>query len=254
MRRTTRTARPGKVISLDPQTPVSDPSDAPQRDAAAHRRDLAATARDAAALQRDVSLLGSPVTAGVQALIRAAAVDREAAARDREAAAADRSSAALDRARAARDDLTGAWRREAGLDLLTAEMNRAERAGSNLIVGYLDVAGLKSINDAFGHPAGDAALVGLVQTLHRHLRSYDSVIRMGGDEFVCILPDATTSAVDRRLDDIRQELRQFEPPITLRVGLASRQRDDTAAALLARADDALLASRGLPRALQPLTK
>jgi diguanylate cyclase (GGDEF)-like protein len=232
-------------------------------------RDQAAAARDASASHRDRivvhalhdflavrELPGLEESVGarnwpamVQHLLQTAASDRQRAADDRAAAAEDRRVAARDRAYASRDDLTGAWRRDAGLRVLNAEMNRAERSGSSLVIGYLDIAGFKAINDAYGHSVGDRTLADVVGTLHVQLRSYDSVIRMGGDEFVCILPETPLSAARRRLEQLRQKLRALEPPITVRVGLASMEPEDTGLMLLARADDALLAARGLPPAM-----
>jgi diguanylate cyclase (GGDEF)-like protein len=243
------------------------------RETAAEVRDRVAATRDARALHNDrliASALDALLSGGgppdlkdsiaaadwpavVHHLMRAAAADRQQAAGDRRAAAEDRHAAARDREFASRDDLTGAWRRDAGLRVLTAEMDRSRRSGLSLVVGYLDVAGLKAINDAYGHPAGDRTLVALVQTLRVQMRSYDSVIRMGGDEFVCILPETPLMAARRRLEQLRQRLSNFEPPITVRVGLADLRDDDTPLTLLARADDALLASRGLPPAMQLVT-
>jgi diguanylate cyclase (GGDEF)-like protein len=260
---------PTKVVDLtvlSSRDPAARENAAKERDRAAAERELGASHRDRllgdlldkypeagapSGLEESVGARNWPAI--VHHMLKTAAADRHQAASDRKAAAEDRHAAERDRAFASRDDLTGAWRRDAGLRMLTAEMNRAVRTGSSLVVGYLDVAGFKAINDAYGHPTGDKTLASLVRTLRVQLRSYDSVIRMGGDEFVCVLPETPLSAANRRFEQLQDELRRFEPPITVRVGFASLEDDDTAWTLLSRADDALLATRGLPRAMRLVT-
>ena len=147
----------------------------------------------------------SPI--GIEILLRAAgdrkraaaaraqaAIQREAAARDRERAAEDRRLAARDRAAAAgelalegADYLTGALRRRVGLAAIQRELDRTSRTGERLVVAFVDVDGLKAINDKRGHAAGDDRLRAVAQAIMQHLRSYDVIVRFGGDEFVCSL-------------------------------------------------------------------
>ncbi len=87
---------------------------------------------------------------------RAAARDRQQAARERDQAAADREALVIELERAAIDALTGARTRTAGLSELDHELERARRTANSLVVAYIDVVGLKAINDARGHAAGDA--------------------------------------------------------------------------------------------------
>ena len=88
----------------------------------------------------------------------AAAHDRELAAEDREQAAHDRSVAADELAAEGIDDLTGAMLRRVGLGAIQREMDRTQRSGEGLVVAYVDVDGLKAVNDTAGHMAGDALL------------------------------------------------------------------------------------------------
>ena len=132
-----------------------------------------------------------------------AAADRKAAARERADAAADREEAARERAAAqqlqdetaaslelaATDEMTGAWTRRFGLEQLTRELSRAHRTGARLVVVFVDVDGLKKINDDHGHLAGDELLTLISEVIRAHLRSYDTVVRYGGDEFVCAMPN-----------------------------------------------------------------
>lgn len=89
------------------------------------------------------------------------------------------------------DPLTGCSNRR-GLERdLDRELARCARAELDLSVVALDVDGLKKINDSEGHAAGDRALLLLVETLRRALRGLDGVYRVGGDEFIVLLPDAS---------------------------------------------------------------
>ena len=142
----------------------------------------------------------------VEADRKRAARDREHAARDREQAARDREQAARDRKQAGTDDLTGARRRGVGLQELEREMDRARRTGENLVAAFEDVDQLKAVNDRYGHLAGDELLQEVVAGLRRHMRSYDLIVRVGGDEFVCALPEVTLDDTRRRFNELRAEL------------------------------------------------
>jgi diguanylate cyclase (GGDEF)-like protein/PAS domain S-box-containing protein len=88
-----------------------------------------------------------------------------------------------------RDPLTGLANRASLTDRLELELNHARRRGSLLGLLFLDLDGLKAINDRLGHEAGDALLVGFAERLKTVLRKGDTVARLGGDEFNVILPD-----------------------------------------------------------------
>jgi len=89
---------------------------------------------------------------------------------------------------AAHDPLTGILNRRAVLDQLQKELARAARHGDAVAVGMCDVDHFKQVNDTYGHQAGDEVLWGLVQVLSENLRKYDSLGRMGGEEFLVIAP------------------------------------------------------------------
>ncbi len=137
---------------------------------------------------------------------------------------------------AAVDELTGALRRRAGLAALERELQRARRFDDRkLVVAFLDVDALKAVNDHDGHAAGDALLRELASSLRRRLRAYDLVIRWGGDEFVCSLPQAGLEAAQRVFDDVQADYRR-RTGRTFSVGLAELGADTDAAELVARAD------------------
>jgi diguanylate cyclase (GGDEF)-like protein len=152
-------------------------------------------------------------------------------------------------AAAAVDDLTGALRRGAGLQALSREIARFHRFGGKGVAAiFIDVDGLKRINDTEGHAAGDALLADVVAAIRERLRAYDLVIRWGGDEFVCVLPDATRAEAERTLADIEQHVRDRTSGRSVSTGLAALEDGDSAAALVGRADEALYARREAIRA------
>ena len=147
---------------------------------------------------------------------------------------------------AAIDELTGVLRRGTGMRLLQAEVDRVRRSGGRLVIAFADVDGLKRVNDTRGHQAGDHLLRLVAQTLRRRLRSYDLVMRYGGDEFVCVLNGAGAVEARSKLETCAAELRAKTGGDVLSIGLAELDADDpmdTAVSLVGRADAALYRGR-----------
>ena len=145
---------------------------------------------------------------------------------------------------AATDDLTGALRRGTGLAMLQRELDRARRIlGQGTMVAFIDVDGLKQVNDSNGHPAGDQLLREVVTAIRERVRSYDLVIRYGGDEFVCVLTDATLAQAEKTIEDIRRFVEMRTAGHTISVGVVAARPNDDAARVVARADAALYRSR-----------
>jgi diguanylate cyclase (GGDEF)-like protein len=167
---------------------------------------------------------------------------REQAARDRDQAARDRAHAAYDREHAATDELTGTRRRGVGLEDLEREMARARREDHPLVAAYVDIDGLKALNDEHGHAAGDALLSGVAAALKHHMRPYDLLIRLGGDEFLCVLPLSDGEA-RLRFDDLHTDLNGSGRGHSVSVGFSELRDGDTADDFIARADRDLLAHR-----------
>ena len=148
---------------------------------------------------------------------------------------------------AASDELTGALRRTAGVAALEREVRRAHRYGdSRLVVVFLDGVGLKAVNDEQGHAAGDVQIRGLADALRRRLRASDLLIRWGGDEFVCALPQAGREGAERVLSDVAADL-DARSGVGFRAGLAELQPSDDSETLVARADSDLRRLRDLDR-------
>jgi diguanylate cyclase (GGDEF)-like protein len=236
---------------LRDQTAVQRDNAANQRDELAAWRDHDAAICDEEALELDGSArLFDGHTGRVQDLRtraaegrKRAAHDREQAAHDREQAAHDREQAAHDREYAGTDELTGARRRGVGLEELQREINRARRTGGNLVAAFVDVDDLKSVNDKHGHHAGDELLRNVADGLRRHMRSYDLVMRLGGDEFLCVLPGVTLVEARRRLEDLRSELRHGPAARSMSFGLSELGDGESPQELIDRADRELLAVR-----------
>lgn len=224
---------------------------ATERDATAAARDETARRRDARAqaIDRAIAASDAPLAEKMERLRARAAADRARAAADRARAAADRADAARERERleaelntAYLDDLTGALRREMGWLSLTHEIDRARRGDGRFVVAFVDVDDLKDVNDRDGHHAGDRVLRTLVSTMRSHLRSFDPIVRFGGDEFVCGLGGADLADVERRFELIGRSVEE-DVGVRFSVGLASLVPEETLDQLTARADSELLRAK-----------
>jgi len=141
------------------------------------------------------------------------------------------------------DELTGVLNRRAGLADLTSEIEQLRRSAEpELALVFLDVDGLKFINDTQGHAAGDAALCGVAHVLKRCLRTGDIVFRYGGDEFVCALPRTGLESAGTLLLEAWRQL-QCHQRLSFSAGFAELRNEDDAWRLIARADDCLYAGR-----------
>ena len=143
------------------------------------------------------------------------------------------------REEAAFDELTGVLRRAAGISALDREIARARRQKAPLAVAFIDVDGLKETNDKRGHKAGDDLLRTMAALLKGALRAQDLVMRYGGDEFVCVLPDTVADAGRAKISWIQTEA--DAKGIAFSVGVAQLERADDVVSLLGRADTEMYA-------------
>ena len=134
------------------------------------------------------------------------------------------------------DELTGVARRAAGMAALEHEIARARRAGAALSVAFVDVDGLKVVNDTHGHEAGDRLLQAVAQVLVGRLRGSDVVFRFGGDEFVAVLPSTSTAVAEGLIEDVRAQ--SARTGVEFSFGVGSLVPGESAEELLARADAA----------------
>jgi diguanylate cyclase (GGDEF)-like protein len=119
---------------------------------------------------------------------------------------------------------------------LRAETDRSHRTDSCLAVLFVDVDGLKSVNDTIGHAAGDRLLAAVGVALRSSLRSYDIVVRYGGDEFVCALPGGTAAIVQQSSTRALRALAQLMPGATFSTGYSQLQPGEALESVVQRAD------------------
>lgn len=157
------------------------------------------------------------------------------------------------RRRALYDDLTGLANRAAFWDRLTHRLRAADRRGTKLAVLFLDLDDFKTVNDTYGHAAGDQLLAAMARRITSELRSGDTAARVGGDEFLVLLDHVTTSeaalTVARRLNARLRtpyELGPYRHTATSSIGVAVRSAAlATTDAIVAAADAAMYdAKRG----------
>ena len=123
---------------------------------------------------------------------------------------------------------------------------RVARYGDSAAMLFVDLDGLKMLNDSFGHPAGDAALVHVAGLLVRGVRQSDLVGRLGGDEFGILLDHAdeavANETAERLVDSIAGDEFFFERnciPLSVAIGVTIIEPGDTPSKVLARADQAM---------------
>jgi diguanylate cyclase (GGDEF)-like protein len=237
-----------------------------ERDAAAEKRDRGAERRDALAYLQDASI--DPSTS-IDLVLQRAARERVRAAADRARASEDRARASIDRRDAARDrsealalraeaahnlklaatdGLTGTWTRKFGLEAAAREVERAHRTGQGAVLAFVDVDGLKRVNDLQGHARGDALLAAVGETLRAGLRPYDVVVRYGGDEFLALMADTSLDAARSRFGQIAVTLAAGGTARSFSVGIAEACAGETLELLIERADADLFVRRRARRA------
>ena len=129
---------------------------------------------------------------------------------------------------AIRDPLTGAMTRRSGEEILEMQLVIAYRARTALAIAFVDLDHFKSVNDSFGHDAGDALLKAVARAIRNSLRQGDSLIRWGGEEFLVVMPNAQLDSAEALLERLRDNgfgLRPDGERQTASVGLAGRVED-----------------------------
>ena len=164
------------------------------------------------------------------------------------------SGALLDQARlfeqvrsmAVSDSLTGLANYRRLIGVMEAELDRSRRTQRPFSIVLLDMDGLKTINDQYGHLTGSRALVRIGKILRNHSRAIDTAARYGGDEFALVLPEAGKDIASRVVSRIRERLstEPEHPALSVSAGVAAFPEDgDTPEKLLGSADRALYAMK-----------
>ena len=151
------------------------------------------------------------------------------------------------------DPLTGLLNRGCIDSRLRDALGRARRHREALALVAIDIDRFKSLNDALGHPAGDAILQGLAAIFRRSVRMFDLCARFGGDEFAIVMPRGDAGAARLIAERIRRRIQGYwpdsvspRPPglrITASLGVAVSRPGTTPSGLVARADRALYAAK-----------
>ncbi len=145
------------------------------------------------------------------------------------------------------DSLSGLLARGYLIELAAHDLARARRYGHPLTIGMLDIDHFKRVNDSFGHPAGDALIRAVSKVCSAELRASDYFGRIGGEEFVCVMPDtdqgealACAERMRRAVAAIRLQTAAGEVRCTISIGIAAlAPAHADFGALLAAADAAL---------------
>lgn len=154
------------------------------------------------------------------------------------------------------DALTGLLNRRAAMKRLSDEVRRSDRDIEELAVLMMDLDHFKRVNDTAGHAVGDAVLVAAAEAMTRNARVYDTVARIGGEEFLLLMPAAgmeqARSAAERVRAAVAEATAQvpgWGVPVTLSVGVAVREAggEEGSGDVLRRADRALYEAKDAGR-------
>ena len=155
------------------------------------------------------------------------------------------------------DPLTGLYNRRFAEQRLAAEVSRSERKGHPLTVLTLDLNSFKEINDTYGHAAGDLVLQEFAAQLNRVIRGSDMAVRLGGDEFLVLLPECTMEQLElvmERLGVLEVEWQGQKIPVTFSAGWKQYQPGESPDEMLARADEILYTRKRASKKVQATSK
>lgn len=149
------------------------------------------------------------------------------------------------------DHLTGISNRRKTEEILSNEIERSSRTGSQLSVIMIDIDNFKTVNDTHGHKAGDFLLKEFASTITRSIRSIDSAGRIGGEEFLIICPETGIHGAVMLAEKLRAAVESIKiesiPPITASFGCARYNAGDSMDKLISRSDTAMYRAKELGR-------
>ena len=142
------------------------------------------------------------------------------------------------------DELTGLANLRALREIVAKEIERSRRFNHPLSLAYLDIDGFKTVNDRVGHEAGDRVLIALASVARATVRSIDTVVRVGGDEFVILMPETGDETAlplaDRLRETFSRAVKVEGVPVTCSIGLASFGRPPASVDEMLATADALM--------------
>ena len=151
------------------------------------------------------------------------------------------------------DGLTGLLNRRGFAECAAAELARARRDGSSLALVSFDLDNFKVVNDEWGHQVGDRVLVAVSRLVESHLREVDVLARMGGEEFLALLPGTDVDSAQLVAERVRSALAEWRDPgaelpkVTVSAGVAAASAPADIEQLLKAADRGLYAAKGSGR-------
>ena len=152
---------------------------------------------------------------------------------------------------ALKDPLTGLWNRRHLLLQLERAIQDKQRFGNDFSLILIDADNFKQINDQHGHFTGDEVLVWLARTLESRVRAADTVCRWGGEEFVILLPQTSHDNAMHLAEALRHTVAHTRhdklPAITVSLGVAIHQDNETVESMIMRVDNALYQAKHLGR-------
>jgi len=155
---------------------------------------------------------------------------------------------------AQKDGLTGICNRGAFDEVLSREVDLAQRHDRSLGIIVIDIDHFKSVNDTYGHSTGDCLIKAMALCAGQTIRHSDQLFRYGGEEFVVLLPETNTRGVIRLAERIRKNIENMKSlcegnqiKITASLGVASLQYNEDEFGFFSRADKALYEAKNAGR-------
>jgi diguanylate cyclase (GGDEF)-like protein/PAS domain S-box-containing protein len=150
-----------------------------------------------------------------------------------------------------RDPLTNIYNRRFFMQMLEQEMERTRRNGKPFSIIMLDLDHFKSVNDRFGHAAGDMVLKSVADMIKGRIRKTDYFARWGGEEFIILLPETSVEDAAGLAEELRKHLNSMTLPevgrVTASFGVAGYRTSDTIDTILMRADSMLYEAKDAGR-------
>ena len=149
------------------------------------------------------------------------------------------------------DELTGAFNRNQLNSVLSQEIDRGLRYDKTFGVLIIDIDHFKNVNDTFGHTVGDKVLQKVAHVLSKFIRSNDTLVRFGGEEFVVIALEVDEQSLNHLCENLRNKIECDSygsvDKITVSIGATLFRKEDSQDTLLSRADKALYEAKGKGR-------
>jgi len=149
------------------------------------------------------------------------------------------------------DTLTKVYNRRYFIQKVEEELERTKRSGSKFSLIMLDMDHFKSINDRYGHRAGDLVLISMVDMIKNRIRKIDTIARWGGEEFMILLPETAPNQAAVVAEELRQHLSTMNildvECVTASLGVVGCCPGDTVDTLVNRADNMMYEAKALGR-------